>query len=219
MVELCEIQKILYEEETTRTPQRILRLHNLTFLHTIHLIDILKSPNKLTKRKLFGQYFHALVSHAAQQYRIMSLPSANTEDEERSFNTLKTTSASSSNHHGDNVLLNAFIRLQVKNEVVKEAGLKKTERKNVISRHSSLLSRGSDTIISFKILKRHPEAYQAHLERISDFLMMKLWEETEEGVKFFDLKESNKKFPPMHHFRSSNMSKEYRLIQINQTNI
>ena len=62
----------------------------------------------LTTRKMHGQYYHALIVHAAQQ-----MSSVNAENEERSFNFLKTVRISSSNHHPENVLTNAFIRLQV----------------------------------------------------------------------------------------------------------
>ena len=67
----------------------------------------------LTTRKMHDQYYHALIVHAAQQMRIVSLSSVNAENEERSFNFLKTVRISSSNHHPENVLTNAFIRLQV----------------------------------------------------------------------------------------------------------
>ena len=117
---------------------------------------------------MFGQYYHALIGHAPQQFRIMSLPSSNTEDEERSFNSLKTLSASSSNHHADNV------RLQVKNDAMKETGLKKQERKNAISRHASVLTNEMETTIPFEVMQKQPDAYQALLERIADFIMMRL---------------------------------------------
>ena len=159
---------------------------------------------------MFGQYYHALTGHAPQQFRIKSLPSSNTEDEERSFNSLKTLSASSSNHHADNVLLNAFIRLQVKSDAMKETGLKKQERKNAISRHASVLTNEMETTIPFEVMQKQPDAYQAHLERFADFIMMGLWEETKDGIMLNDLKQTNKKFPALHHFRNSNMPMEYR---------
>ena len=73
----------------------------------------LKSQKKLTVRKMFGQYHHALTVHAPQQFRIVPISSTNAENEERSFNFLKTISTQTSNHHPDNVISNAFIRAQV----------------------------------------------------------------------------------------------------------
>ena len=48
--------------------------------------------------------------------RIVSGKSANTELEERTFNTMKRTTSSTSNFHPDHVILNAIIRLQVKED-------------------------------------------------------------------------------------------------------
>jgi hypothetical protein len=110
---LLEIQQLLYGDECMRSSKSILKLYNLTFLHALEMKRLLHTPKSLTKRKLYGQYYHALVCHAPQQYRIMSLSSSNAEDEERSFNFLKTISAQTSNHHPANVIANAFIRLQV----------------------------------------------------------------------------------------------------------
>ena len=90
-----------------------MRLYNLTFIHAMEIKKLIGKTKHLTTRKMHGQYYHALIVHAAQQMRIVSLSSVNAENEERSFNFLKTVSASSSNHHPENVLTNAFIRLQV----------------------------------------------------------------------------------------------------------
>jgi len=58
----------------------------------------------------------------------MPLTSASTEDEERAFNFLKEISKHTSNHHAENVLLNSFIRLQVRDEWDQNLGTKKRER-------------------------------------------------------------------------------------------
>ena len=115
---LAEIQSILYLGEYERSSIKILRLYNLTFLHAIAMKKM--EISKISRRKLFGQYYHALISNAPQQYRIVSLSSANAEDEERQFNFLKTISSSTSNHHPENVLANAFVRLQVNNKLKNE---------------------------------------------------------------------------------------------------
>ena len=97
-----------------RSPALVLHLHNLTFLQAA-LIDCFSKTKSITSRKMFGQYYHAIVCHSAQQYRVFSLPSSNAEDEERMFNLFKTMSKLTSNHHPDNVLANAFVRLQEEN--------------------------------------------------------------------------------------------------------
>ena len=109
------MQSILYIDESKRTSKAILRLYNLAFIHAIETRRLFKTPKKLTVRKMFGQYHHALTVHAPQQFRIVPLSSTNAENEERSFNFLKTISTQTSNHHPDNVIANAFIRAQVSN--------------------------------------------------------------------------------------------------------
>lgn len=110
---LAEIQEILYMDEGERTSNSILWLYNLTFLHALAMKNLKRNSNQ---RKLFGQYYHVLICHAPQQLRIIALTSWNTENEDRQFNFLKTISAATSNHHPDNVLANAFLRLQIHQE-------------------------------------------------------------------------------------------------------
>lgn len=195
---LAEIQSILYMDEGRRTPKQILRLYNLTFLHAIGL-KTLKMTVK-NKRKLFGQYYHVLISHAPQQFRIISLASCNAEDEERQFNFLKTVSASTSNHHPENVLANAFIRLQVKQQWKNERPTGVTDVEAKISK-AYKYSEHRDTVISFDAIKKFPFEYQAHLERIADYLVEEeIWEATTQGIKMFDISGKFKK--KKHSFRS-----------------
>ena len=70
---MAEIQEICYLPENERTPEKILRLNNLTFIHGILLtINIRPKLKSLTERKLFGTYYHAIMCHAPTQYRILS---------------------------------------------------------------------------------------------------------------------------------------------------
>ena len=213
LCQLCEIQEILYADEWLRTPQKILRLHNLVFLHAVTMQNLLGTGKSLTTRKLFGQYYHALINHSPHQFRIMSLISSNTEDEERAFNVLKEISTNTSNHHPDNVLLNAFIRLQVRDDSNQNLTSRKNEIKNRISKHGKMLqSTRKNSCIKFNILKKYPRAWQAHLERTADFLKIAgVWEETDEGILFHDNDETVV-FNYVHHFRSSTLAKETRYI-------
>ena len=65
------------------------------------------------------------------------------------------------------------------------------------------------------MLGNHPSYWQAHLERISDFLLVGKgvwWNECDNGdIHFFDAKgnpESLEKGPLLHHFRSSSFKTE-----------
>ena len=100
---LVEIQGLLYSHEDHRT-----------FVHGMEARQLFKKPKALTKRKMFGQYFHALICHAPKQFRVFALTSTNAENEEREFNFLKNVSTPTSNHYSENVLTNAFVRTQVK---------------------------------------------------------------------------------------------------------
>ena len=101
---LVEIQEILYATDQHRNRASILRLQNICFKHAmllkIHLQVCLKS---LTSRKLFGSYYHSLIIHAPQQYRLVSGRTSNTESEEAtsthnlSIPTLATSNAVATN--------------------------------------------------------------------------------------------------------------------------
>ena len=111
---LCEIQKVLYKQESHRTNENILHLYSQTFLHMIMIkINLQNNIKSMTQRKVFGKYYHAIISHASDQYRIINGRSSNTESDERYIHTIKDISDNTSNHHPDNVISNIFIRCQV----------------------------------------------------------------------------------------------------------
>ena len=209
LAQLSEIQEVMYSDEKDRSQNQILRFYNLTFQHASLMHNLFSGNCKsLTSRKLFGQYYHALVSHAPTQLRIMALTSANTENEERAFNFLKVVSTHASNHHPENVLLNAFLRLQVRADWENHLGKKMNKNnKNSISVHSKFThSNRKETFYPFSYLKRFPRQWQSHLERICDFISIPgVWEETDQGILFHDLR------PIEHHpshFKSSTLQLE-----------
>ena len=141
-----------------------------------------KQLKSLTRRKLFGKYFHMLVKHAPTQYRIVSGRSINVENEERIFHDLKTHATLSSNHHPENVILNNIIRMQAVDQNTKSMC---TERKNkaINNMYQQLKKYQKNTIFSFADIVTHERLYQAHLERIADYLCEgKWWEETKQGL-------------------------------------
>jgi hypothetical protein len=79
-----------------------------------------------------------------------------------------------------------------------------------VSKLASSLPNFPNTVIPKDMLVNHPSSWQAHLERISDFILLGKgvwWDECENGdILFFDAKgspESLEKGPFLHHFRSS----------------
>ena len=80
LLTLCEIQEILYSPDKNRSPQSVLRLYLILFIHMLLIkINIRGKLQKLTARKFFGSYFHSLVHHTALQYRIVSGCTASSE--------------------------------------------------------------------------------------------------------------------------------------------
>ena len=75
----AEIQEILYAPDIKQSIQSVLfRLPNITFHHALLL--------KMTSRRFFGSYYHSLVKHSPEQYRMFPGRLANTEKEEATFN-------------------------------------------------------------------------------------------------------------------------------------
>ena len=87
-----------------------MRLISTSFLHALFLKinteDNVKSAAK--ERKYFDIYYHSLIRHSCEQYRVLSGRSANTEKEEATLNTLKTFTNLTFNHHHQNVIRKAI---------------------------------------------------------------------------------------------------------------
>ena len=67
----------------------------------IHFQGHLKT---LTERKIFGAYYHSLIRHASQQYRLFCGRTINAEKEEATFYGLKTSANLTFNHQPDHVI-------------------------------------------------------------------------------------------------------------------
>ena len=207
---LCEIQGVLHQQESQRTNENILHLYLQTFLHMIELKKFEK-PKSITKRKMFGKYCHAILAHASDQYRIINGRSANTETDERYFNTIKNISNGTSNHNADNVISNAFIRTQVRQDFEKKEIIRVEA---IISEQYEPISlKVINSFISFEIIQNYPWEYQAMLEKIADFLVEGVfWIETEYGVQFNDVTLTNSE-KKVHHFRSTKICDELIFVQ------
>ena len=82
----CEIQEILYSPDKNRSPQSVLHLYLVLFIHMLLIkINICGKLRKLTVHKFFGSYFHSLVHHSALQYQMISACTANSEKKSQDF--------------------------------------------------------------------------------------------------------------------------------------
>ena len=69
-----------------------------------------------------------------------------------------------------------------------------------------------ETVFPFDLIEKQPKEYQAHLERIADYLNIEgVWRETEIGVQFHDLSETWTK--QVHHFRSTSLKEETDFVK------
>ena len=74
------------------------------------LQSTIPQPKKLTRRKLWGYYIHALLTHALLQYRLISLRQLNAENEERLFGSLKDTTLRTLSRWPGEIIYKAFIK-------------------------------------------------------------------------------------------------------------
>ena len=69
LITLSEAQETMYLPDNQRSPQTVLRLYLVMFVHMPFIkINGRGKVKKLTNRKLFGSYYHFLNCHSSQQY-------------------------------------------------------------------------------------------------------------------------------------------------------
>ena len=215
---LSEISHLLYLSPECRNPRSVLRLYNRTFLHCVLCIEMIGIPKKLTVRKFYGKYFHSISCHTPALARIISLSSLNSEDEERTFNAISNICRQTSSRRPDEIVENSIVRYQAEANFRNNGATLKSQQSE-ISKISSSLPPFQNTTFSKQFIQRHRSDYQAHLERISDFLLPGKdiwWALTEEGVQFKDGEdEADQRIggPPLHHFRSSDQVKEEEYLK------
>ena len=105
---------------------------------------------------MFGSYYHSLIIHAPQQYRLVS---GRTESEEAIFNAIKVATNLTSNHHPPSTK-------QKINWTKTDWHLKKTKLKNM---YNTIKQQFKNTIISFDWVER----YQCLLKSQADYLTNK----------------------------------------------
>ena len=213
-VTFSQIQAILYLPDNQRSCQYVLQLYALTFKHAMLLCQIIKTCNKLTSRKLYGKYYHSVIHHLPNQYRIVSGSSTNAENEERQFKFIGKTADDTSNHHPDNVISNAIIRSEVKrNEKDDEGDVKeKKPNKRISDLYKNITMKLSNSCIPFKLIEDRCKDYQLFLERIADYLVdSTFWRENDFGVEFLDVEPVDHE-KRLHHFRSRTIKQEMKEV-------
>ena len=221
---MVEISKFCYAGALKRSPKTILRFHNQTFLHAMRCKMLVgNKPKALTRRKFYGRYFHSFTLHAPLVYRITSLSSIHTEEEERTFSTVNSIANTTSCRRHDEIISPTLIRLQVEQRRKSlDAGSAYqssfSKQNSEISKISATLDPPTNTIIPHFLLLNYPHEYQAHLERIGDFLLPGeniWWSRDLRGVEFHDghsEPDHRQEGPTLHHFRYSSLPIEQRYL-------
>ena len=217
---MTEISSILYSRPEKCCQKSILRLHNQTFLHDIACEEVIGVPQVLSEKKFYGRYFHSLVAHVPIQHRIVCLRSTNTEQQERHFNAFSSISAATSGRILGEIITPGIIRMQaeVKSEESKQRDTLK-EQESRLGKLAYHLPKAQNTIIPHRIILKYLHAFQAHLEKIADFLHCGegiWWWYIMAGVEFLDgpdEKESQDDGPPLHHFRTHTLKSEEKYLK------
>ncbi|KAI8511914.1 AP-5 complex subunit zeta-1 [Branchiostoma belcheri] len=217
---LCNITHILYLGEQDRTNQQILRLANQTYLHGILVREVIGTETKsITKRKLYGQYWHSLTTHAPMLYRIVNLKSVNAENQERMFDSLKGILGQTSSRRPSEVVGMGVLRLQAEQRGNADNVSQDESQVSSLGRNLRVILPPQNTLIPWRYLTKPSLRghYQPHLERIADFLVQGegvWWKRTEDGILFLDAPGSNHiPEPPVHHFRSTTYKREQEYLE------
>ena len=201
---IVRIGEVSYLAEDKRTPRVVLQLYNCSWYHHELLQSLIPQPRTITRQKLFGSYLHDISCHAAPQFELVCLRSCNTEFEERLFGQVKRVAESCTNRKPQNVLGQAFIRLQV---LLTEGHVKVKETKVV--RAARGLKPYMGTSIHKDFVQTRMHSWQAHLKRISNFLSRGegvWWTQTDSEYHFLDGEQhpdSHQQGPPLLYFQNT----------------
>ena len=186
---------LLYTSDYHRTP----------FLHGMLCTEVFSA----TTSSFFGRYFHSLTTHSPILFRIVSMRSINTEDQERMFGQAKMITKATSCNRPNEIITNILQRVQMEARS-HEMTVSDKDESEVKKLHQTIGSR-CNTIYSNSFITRHAPQYQAHLERISDYLLPgegTWWKQNKVGVEFLDGEVENnvsEKGPKLMHFRTTSM--------------
>ena len=203
----AEIQELLYAKEIKQNDMNILRLHNVTFRHAM-LCNKIFPKDSDTNNRLYLSYFHALTCHAPLCYRMVCLRSLNTECEERLFNQAKNITRTTSNMHPGHIIKNILTRIQEERRIASKCDPLQFEE-STITKLASVLDKAPNTFFHNQWINDHHHQFQAHLERISDYLLQgpgKWRLKMQDGVEFLDKGTSKEvKLLVHNHFRSNTL--------------
>ena len=210
---LVKISQILYSRDCCRTPKTVLQLYNVTWLHHELCRELIPTPHTKTREKLYGVYFHALIVHAPLQYQMVCLRSTNTESTEREFSQIKHIGLKASNRKPENVLATVLLSMQAKENTGTNSTLTSLKRQTtMVTEVAKRVPLYNGTVISREFLQDRMASWQAHLTRISPYLLKGegvWWESQPDGYIFHDMDtdpDQHPEGPPLAHYREDNIA-------------
>ncbi len=190
---LCEVTNTSYKEDSYRTVRNILRLYNTTFQIGVLLKRIVGSTPRssgMTPRKFFGIYFHDIVNHFPQYYRVVCLRSLLAEKEERHFGALRSIAKNTSSRKPDNVIKTCLTKLGARDlqYEIHEGHCSFDMQDALISKEARNLPVAQNSVFSWEFIKSSPKLWQVHMERIADYILPGevWWKATKAGIEFLD---------------------------------
>ena len=214
---IVRVSCICYAFDSYRTPRTILQLYNCMWLHHETCTKLFPKTHSLRREKLFGSYLHDLSTHAAQQYEVVCLRSVNAECQERLFGQAKKIALNTTNRQAEHVIPEIMLRLQMKQRegsLLKSISNKHT-KVQVATKHVPQCT-GSKFSKSFLYRKR--SSWQAHLERISSYLVHgpEVWWTYDNIYKTYHFHDADNdpdyhpEGPKLGHFRSMGIEDVYK---------
>ena len=164
---MIRVSEVMYAFDKERCAKLLLQLYNNAWLHHQLCYYLFQSP-KLSRNTLFGLYIHSLSKHAAEQYELLCLRSINAENQEGMFGQCRRIAENTTNRHPDNVIQQLMLRMQAKQNDSKR---KPQNEETIVSKAALNLPHFDGTVIPHEFATKYADSWQAHLEKISHFLV------------------------------------------------
>ena len=149
--------------------------------------------------------------HAPVQYEVVCLRSVNTEDQERMFQQAKSIASTTTNRQPQNVIPSIMLRMQAK-QISGKLSSTFAAAETEVRRVSENVPAFQGTSKDFDFINCRSSSWQAHLERISHYLVFGgLWWQRNEDANSFMFHDSDSdpdyhvEGPPLNHFRSTSI--------------
>lgn len=208
LLTFCEMQGVYYNNDDKRSPRQVLRLHNISFQHSIYMHKCLVPPKSVTLRKLFGIYYHGAVDHAPFLYRLVCLRSINAELFERYFDRIDNITKKTWGKHVETLIPNALLHIQAEDQISPQGSTFLTQERE-ISKLANHLPIPSNSTFSKEYLMKNGRLWQAHLSKIPDYIITgkgTWWDWNDDGsVTFYDSPgepDTRPTGPMLYHMRS-----------------